>query len=144
MEQGASELNPPCRLSCEPHFFYARDPSGKGGRSGSRCFDAVRAQGGCDFPKAAVTKHHRLRTTDLFALTAVGARSPKSKWQQCPVKAPGASFQACCSLRSVMAQPRSLPPASCHCRLCVWTSVSSSQWEVPSQSAESVSRVNPG
>ena len=91
-----------------------------------------------------VTKHHRLRTTDLFALTAVGARSPKSKWQQCPVKAPGASFQACCSLRSVMAQPRSLPPASCHCRLCVWASVSSSQWEVPSQSAESVSRVNPG
>ena len=105
MEQGTSELNPPCRLSCEAHFFYARDPSGKRGRSGSRCFDAVRAQGGCDFPKAAVTKHRRLRTTDLPALTAVGARSPKSKWQQCPVKAPGASFQACCSLRSVIAQP---------------------------------------
>ena len=129
MEQGASELNPPCRLSCEPHFFSARDPSGKRGRSGSRCFDAVRAQGGCDFPKAAVTKRHRLRTADLFALTAVGARSPKSKWQLCPLKVPGASFQACCSLRPVMAQPQPLPPASCRHCLCVWASVSSSQWD---------------
>ena len=79
MEQGASELNPPCRLSCEPHCFSARDPSGKRGRSGSRGLDA-HPQGGCDVPKAAVTKRHRLRTADLFALTAVGARSPKSKW----------------------------------------------------------------
>lgn len=60
----------------------------RGERLGFRYFSTIRGQGGYDFPRAAVAKCHELRTTEMFSLTVVGARSPKSKWQQGPLKAP--------------------------------------------------------
>lgn len=64
------------------------------------CFSKIGAQGVYYFPRACYNKYHKPKTTEMYSLTVLGARSLKSECQQCCAPSKGSRAESLCACSS--------------------------------------------